>query len=187
MQPQTDLSLNDATFAEFYQRHAHALLTFIRRYASAREDAEDVLLEVFLAALENEALAKLSESEQLAWLRRVAHNKCVDLHRRTQRRQAISLDSVAELLYEDDALAPEQVALLSEEHALLRRCLADLPVQQQTVLRLRFGNGLRGVEIARRLNKSESAVRMLLSRALNLLRGIYAQQAQGGSDDDEAR
>jgi RNA polymerase sigma factor (sigma-70 family) len=185
MQPQTRFSPDDAVFADLYQRHAHTLLAFIRRYASTREDAEDVLLEVFLAAFENGSLAKLGEDEQLAWLRRVARNKCVDLYRRARYRQAVSLEGVAELLYEEEDCAPEELALRSEEHALLRTRLADLPQQQQVVLRLRFGNGLRSAEIARQLNKSESAVRMLLSRALNFLREVYQRQEQGGNSDEQ--
>lgn len=187
MQPQRKLFLDDAAITELYQRHAHTLLAFIRRYVSTREDAEDVLLEVFLAAFENHALADLSDGQQLAWLRRVAHNKCVDLHRRARRYPSVSLDSIEEILFEDEANAPEQLALRSEEHAVLRSHLARLPEQQQTVLRLRFAHGLRSVEIARKLNKSEGAVRMLLSRALNVLRGIYKQQVPGGNDDEQAR
>jgi RNA polymerase sigma-70 factor (ECF subfamily) len=184
MQPQTSPSLGDAEITELYQRYAHTLLAFIRRYASTREDAEDVLLEVFIAALDHGALADMSDGEQLAWLRRVARNKCIDAYRRAQRRQAVTLDSVAEFLYEDEECAPEQLVLRSEEHALLRHHLAHLPQQQQAVVRLRFAQGLRCVEIAKTLNKSESAVRMLLSRALNLLRGTYEQQARGGNKDE---
>ena len=179
MQPQTSPSLDDASIAVLYQRYAHTLLAFIRRYASTREDAEDALLEVFLAAFEQNVLARVSEGEQLAWLRKVAHNKCVDLYRRSRHRQAMPLEEVSEPLYEDEELGPEQFALRSEEYALLRAHLANLPEIQQELLRLRFAHNLRCGEIARRFGKSEGAVRMLLARTLNLLRGLYEQQAGG--------
>lgn len=167
---------DDAALADLYQRHVYTLLSFIRRYVSTREDAEDVLLEVFLAAMERNALMGLSEGEQLAWLRRVAHNKCIDLYRRSVRRPAIPLESALDTLYEDEEQAPEQIALRTEEYALLRDSLVHLPEQQQAVLRLRFADGLRSPEIARRLNKSEGSVRMLLSRSLNHLRQVYEQK-----------
>lgn len=185
MEPQAGLPTYDnAALAELYQRHAYTLLSFIRRYSPTREDAEDVLLEVFLAALERNSLADLSNGEQLAWLRRVAHNKCVDIYRRVQRQRSVSLESVAETLYDDEELAPEQIALSSEEHARLRAHLAQLPEQQQAALRLRFADNLRCGEIAKKLNKSEGAVRMLLSRTLNLLRGTYEMQEQGVNQDE---
>lgn len=163
----------NSAIAELYQRHAYTLTSFIRRYVSTREDAEDVLLEVFIAAFERNALAGLSESEQLAWLRRVARNKCVDVYRASQRRPFLSLETITEMIYDDEDQLPEQMALHSEELALLRARLTRLPELQQQILRLRFGQGLRSAEIARKLNKGEGTIRMTLSRTLNLLRRIY--------------
>jgi RNA polymerase sigma factor (sigma-70 family) len=185
MQPQTELTdCDDTALADLYQRHVYALLNFIRRYVQTREDAEDVLLEVFMAALERHALVSLSDGEQLAWLRRVAHHKCVDVYRHAQRHPAVSLEGIADSLYADEEQSPEQVVLHTEEHALLRSHLANLSEQQQAVLYLRFGHGLRTPEIAMRLNKGESAVRMLLSRTLNLLRGIYEKREKGEREDE---
>ena len=177
MHLQQHLFITDNTpIAVLYQRHAPTILHSIRRSITSPEDAEDVLLEVFLAALENNALSKLGEGEQLAWLRRVAHNKCIDLYRRAHRRPAVPLDEVTENMYGDDERTPEQMALRCEEHALLHSHLARLPELQQEVLRLRFAAGLRCAEIATTINKSEGAVRMILSRSLNLLRDIYERQ-----------
>lgn len=179
-QPRRVSISEDTAIAELYQRHVYTLLISIRRIVPRREDAEDVLLEVFIAAFERNALAGLSEGEQLAWLRRVAHNKCVDVYRSLQHRPFLSLETVTELLYDDEDRLPEQVALHSEELALLRARLTKLPEQQQQILRLRFGQGLRCTEIARKLNKSEGAIRMTLSRALNLLRRIYSTEENNG-------
>lgn len=159
--------------ADLYQRYWLLLLSNILQQITSREDAEDVLLEVFLAALESDMLLTLNEKQQLAWLRRVAHNKCIDYHRRSTRRPVVPLEKATESLYEDEQLAPEQVALRREEQTLLRSRLATLPDHQQEVLNLRFGEGLRCTEIARLTNKSEAATRTLLSRSLNLLRTIY--------------
>jgi RNA polymerase sigma factor (sigma-70 family) len=159
----------------------HTLLSTIRRYVTTREDAEDVLLEVFMAAFERNALAGLSEGEQIAWLRRVAYNKCVDAYRASQRHPFLSLETVTEALYDDEDQLPEQIALDAEERALLHARLAKLPEQQQQILRLRFGQGLRCTEIARKLDKSEGAIRMTLARTLNRLRRIYNTEEE--SDD----
>lgn len=181
MQLPRSVSISDDTaIVEIYQCYVYTLLSYIRRYVPTREDAEDVLLEVFMAAFERDALAGLSEGEQLAWLRRVAHNKCVDVYRAAQRRSSLSLEAVTELIYDDEDHLPEQIALYSEELALLRTHLTKLPEQQQQILRLRFGQGLRCTEIARKLNKSESAVRTILSRTLNFLRRTYSTEENSG-------
>lgn len=182
MQPEKHLPASgtgDAEFTELYQCHAYTLLSYIRRYVATREDAEDVLLEVFIAALEQNALASMNAGAQLAWLRRVAHNKCVDSYRRSRHRSGVPLEEIAEQFYDDEERNPEQVVLRSEAHAWLRTHVADLSELQQEVLRLRFVGGMRCTEIAQQLHKHEGAVRMSLARALNFLRGIYQQQEKG--------
>jgi DNA-directed RNA polymerase specialized sigma24 family protein len=66
------------------------------------EDAEDGLLDGFLAALERESLRALSKQEQRHWLWRVARNKMVDYYRRTARRPQVPLEEVTETLFADD-------------------------------------------------------------------------------------
>jgi RNA polymerase sigma factor (sigma-70 family) len=171
-------TLGHSHIASLYQSYASELLLHIRRHVPSQEDAEDVLLETFIAALENPRLREMGEQEQLAWLRRVAHNKCVDFHRRSTRRPSIPLEDVQQQLYDEDDRAPEVVVLDQEEHALLRTQLASLPQIQQEVLRLRFAEDLRCPEIARRLNKSDGAVRTMLSRILHLLRNIYTNSEE---------
>jgi len=78
-------TLGHSHVAGLYQRYAPELLLYIRRHVPSQEDAEDVLLEVFIAALENPRLSDMRQQEQLAWLRRVAHNKFVDFLRRSVR------------------------------------------------------------------------------------------------------
>ena len=177
MQQSTGQPVSDeSAFAEFYQRHGIPLLNFIRRYVPTREDAEDILVDVFFAAYDQRIPVVVDKDEQFAWLRQVAYHKCVDMLRRQQRRPTVTLENVAERLYETDERSPEQVALRTDDHCLLHACLAELPPQQQVVVHLKFGQKLSGVEIARRLNKSESSVSMLLTRALNRLREMYGLQ-----------
>lgn len=164
---------DDAPVARLYQQHALTIMTYVRRHVPSREDAEDIVLEVFLAALERDGLPHIDEQEQLAWLRSVAHHKFVDYHRRSAHRPSVPLEDVDEMFFLDERHSPEQQAVRNEEDALLHERLTRLPEQYQRVLQLRFANGLRCTEIARHLKKSDGAIRMLLARALNILRDIY--------------
>ena len=166
--------MNDAqTDAELYQSHAPSLLAYLRTHTPSWEVAEDLLVEVFLAALEKEHFKTLRKEEQRSWLWRVARNKVADYFRIAQRRQVSSIDEIADSIYYDEELAPEQVTLRSEEYAQLRLSIQRLSPLQQRVLHLRFVSELRCADIAVILGKSEAAVRMLLSRTLNVLRTIY--------------
>jgi RNA polymerase sigma factor (sigma-70 family) len=131
---------------------------------------------VFLAALEHQELEQFSERKQLAWLQRVASHKCVDYYRHSAHHSTVPLEQAAETLLADERHSPDQLAVRSEEEALLYGRLTRLPESYQHVLQLRFAHGLRCSEIARRLNKSDGAIRMILSRALTILRDVYARQ-----------
>jgi RNA polymerase sigma factor (sigma-70 family) len=179
-EPATDSS----PMAALYQAYAPGLLTYAHWHTASREDAEDIVLAVFVAALESNILLSLSTGEQAAWLWRVTKNKAADYQRRVMRHAIASLHEVAEAVYVDDGSWPDEVALRNEEYTELRKALGDLPEVQQEILLLRFGQGLRCKEIAQRLNKGEGAVRMLLSRSLNFLRRIYDQQPGGLAQDE---
>jgi RNA polymerase sigma factor (sigma-70 family) len=166
--------LNKSPVATLYQEHAPAILAYLRGRMSSREDAEDLLLEVFLAALEHDKLALLPPNEQLAWLRSVAHHKLVDLYRRSYRRHSVTLDEVEETLGEEEQ-TPEQMVLHWEEVQNIRDALQRLPPLQQEILRLRFVANLRAPQIAAVLGKREGTVRVLLSRAITLLRTVYEE------------
>ena len=160
-------------FALLYECHAPALFAYLGSHTIVREDARDLLVEVFLAALEDARFSTLEENQQRSWLWRVARNKAVDLFRRAGRSQSFSLDEALNSPYFTEEHEPEQIALKNEEHARLRSLIGSLTTQQQHVLQLRFVHNLPSREIAQIMGKKEGAVRMLLSRTLNLLHLMY--------------
>jgi RNA polymerase sigma factor (sigma-70 family) len=160
-------------YADLYQQHARDLFRWIRRQVFSREDAEDLLVEVFLAALESQVPLTLRTDEQRAWLQRVAQNKVIDYQRRAVKRPTVVLNEILDTPFDITQSSPEQAALHAEELELLRARLARIPELQRTVLHLRFGRGLPTKEIALLLNKSDEAVRALLVRSLTSLRRLY--------------
>ncbi|GHO95031.1 hypothetical protein KSF_050790 [Reticulibacter mediterranei] len=157
-----------------YQRYAVKLFSYVCRHVSTREDAEDLLLEVFLALLEHEhTLAARSEDEQRAWLWTVARNKVIDFHKRLARRQQTNPFQQASEVVDDERNTPEAVLLQKEDYHHLHSFVQSLPAKQQEVLQLHFGCGLNCVEIAAVVRKREGAVRTMLSRTLNRLRTMY--------------
>lgn len=173
MQQQEPTVLTDLSCDALYQRYASGIFAYFYKQTASRDDAEDLLVEVFMAAMEQNKLAAMQEAECKAWLWSVARNKAADYYRRITRHPSIKLRQVEETLYVDEAQEPEQITLKHEEYAHLRATIAQLPELQQDVLQLRFAHGLSCAEIATVLEKKEGAVRMLLSRTLKFLRVIY--------------
>ena len=180
MHQQQDTIYEASDDAALFDRYGQTILAYVRLHTSSREDAEDIALEVFTSALENANLAAINEEEQLAWLRRVAHNKLVDSYRRVSRHPVTPLEPFVEILTNDEQETPEALMLRHETYEQLHQHVNQLSTIQQQILRLRYGEGLRFAEIAILVNKREEAVRKLLSRTLTTLRAIYSSQAMKG-------
>lgn len=180
MQQKEGHLLEDSLYEQLYQRYAPLLFAYAFQQTASREDAEDIVLDVFLSVLQNQRFATFNEQKQVAWLWTVARNKLVDRYRRAVRRQNVSIEWLSEPLYDDESLTPEEISLKQEEYAQLHKIVHTLPEIQQEVLRLRFGHGLKCDEIAPVLEKSEGSIRMTLFRTLRYLRKIYKSQGRGG-------
>jgi RNA polymerase sigma factor (sigma-70 family) len=161
-----------------YRKYAPGLLAYVRMRVPSPEDAEDLVVEVFLAALQNANFAVLPEKAKQLWLWRVTRNKVIDAYRRAKTRQNVTLEHVAEGLFEDEMFSPEYSALRQEDYMDLYAQLQSLPPLQQQILRMRFGQDLSCSEIATTLGKQENVVRVTLSRSLNLLRKIYRRRRE---------
>jgi RNA polymerase sigma-70 factor (ECF subfamily) len=115
------------------------------------------------------------EASVSTWIHRVAHNTCVDAHRRRAvRPEAAALeagesgeagapDAVAEL--DPAALLEDAVAECFVEHAL-----AELPDDYATVATLRLLDGLSNEEIAERVGSTVDGVKSKVKRARARLR-----------------
>lgn len=62
----------DSLTSSLYQQYAQALFTYLRLHLPLREDAEDILVDIFVAAMENSAFQGLAPGQQRQWLWRVA-------------------------------------------------------------------------------------------------------------------
>jgi len=178
MQANRHMAQAEQEIALLFRNYAPGLLGYSRMHIPSVEDAEDLVVDVFMAALENAKFATLSEKEKELWLWRVTRNKVIDRYRRAKTRQNVTLEHVAGSLFEDEMVGPEYAALQQEDYMDLYAHLRSLPPLQQQILRMRFGQDLSCSEIATALGKPENVVRVTLSRSLNLLRKIYRRRRE---------
>lgn len=156
-----------------YETYASTVLTYLLRKVGSREEAEDILLDVFIAILEKGSDLRQEAHSQRALLFAIARNKVIDHYRRVQRVPSVSLVSVQNGIYAYEEHEPEQATLQLEERERLYAHVRELPAIQQEILQLRFGENLPCAEIGHVMARSEGAVRALLYRALKALRRRY--------------
>jgi RNA polymerase sigma-70 factor (ECF subfamily) len=99
------------------------------------------------------------------WLYSVAANVVSDHRRKQHRAESIGLD---ETIVSQD-VGPVEAAEVTLAREELRRAMADLTEEQQSVIALRFGDELPIQEVARTLGKTEGAIKQLQARAIAAL------------------
>jgi RNA polymerase sigma-70 factor (ECF subfamily) len=156
---------NTDAFAELYRRH----LTRVYRYHIAHvgnvKDAEDLTSQTFMAALEGIRSFRGSGSFA-AWIMGIASKKRLMFFRTGK--PEIPLDAVVE--YPSPELPTDKAAGQRLQLESVSRALRQISPDRAEALILTYFGGLSHAEAGQVLNKSESAVKMLVSRGLHDLR-----------------
>src|SRR5436190_7531391 len=151
---------NHHAFEALVARYQARLLAFCRHMLSSKEDAEDVLQEVFAAAF-NAVLADNRAINVRPWLYRIARNRSLNHLRRTQ---ALGVDSMDVHLSEGGLTSADKVHR-REEFRLLIADVQELPETQRTALLLREIGALSYEQIAEAMETTVPSVKSLLVRA----------------------
>ena len=152
-------------FAELYRRH----LTRVYRYHVAHtgnpKDAEDLTSQTFIAALEGIRSFRGAGSFA-AWIMGIASRKRLMFFR--GKKPDVPLDEAAH--YASSEPPTDKAANQRLQLASLARALRQISPERAEALILTYFGGLSHAETGRVLNKTEAAVKMLVSRGLQDLR-----------------
>ena len=151
---------NHGAFEAMVSRYESRLLAFCRHMLGSREDAEDVLQEVFAASF-NAMLADERPINVRPWLYRIARNRCLNHLRRAQ---AIGVDSMDVHLSENGLTTADKVHS-REEFRQLVADVQELPETQRTALLLREIDALSYEQIAEAMETTVPSIKSLLVRA----------------------
>jgi RNA polymerase sigma-70 factor (ECF subfamily) len=157
-------------FACLVKRYEHELFSFLHRYTSDAEMAEDAFQTTFL-----QVHLKCSQFEDgrrfRPWLYAIATNQAIDAQRRNRRHRAASLDRMSNsddnpgslmdslVSHEPD---PTETFDIKEGQAWVRRELAALPDHLRSVIALVYFQGMKYREAAEVLNVPVGTVKSRL-------------------------
>jgi RNA polymerase sigma factor (sigma-70 family) len=151
---------NQAAYEALVARYQSRLLAFCRHMLSSKEDAEDVLQEVFAAAF-NALMADNRPINVRPWLYRIARNRSLN---HLRRQQAIGVDSMDVHFADHGKTTVEHV----QGREAIRELLEDvktLPETQRTALLLREIDALSYEQISEAMETTVPSVKSLLVRA----------------------
>ena len=164
MLPDRDTDI--AGIDQVFDAHQRDLYQFARRLSGARDEARDLVQEVFVRFLQAK-VSPATDDEVRGWLYRTLVNLCRDRRRRSAVRSRFH-DAPRESRGPDDSEA-RLVARLAVERALLQ-----LDTRRRAIVALHEIQGESVADIARLLDIAPVTVRWHLSRARRLLSAVLA-------------
>jgi RNA polymerase sigma-70 factor (ECF subfamily) len=154
--------------ATLYECYKNKVYRYLYYRTGEHHAAEDLTAEVFMRAIKSLPHYRQRAVPIHAWLLQIARNLAIDHSRRMSVRRHHDLD---ENLV-DPAPTPEMIAERRLEISHMWDALRRLTADQCDVIILRFLSDMSIAEVARLLNKSESAVKTLQMRGLAALERI---------------
>lgn len=172
--------------AEVFGRYRRQLGAFIARRIPSREEAEDILQEVFMRFVQTDALNPVTQVA--AWLFRTARNRIIDYRRKHRETSLPEPDDekgvVSEIaaLLADEENSPETEFLRTMVWEEFGRALDELPAEQRDVFWLTEMEGFSfreladdtGIPVATLLSRKHYAVKHLRSRLAELYEAILS-------------
>jgi len=153
-------------FSQIYDRYIDKIYRFIFFKVNSQEIAQDLTSETFLKSWESFKNGNKIENIQ-AYLYRTARNLVIDFYREKGKVQIVSAENP---LIPDPTQNLEEKAVLKSDIDNIKMALASLPDRYQDVIIWYYLDDLPISEIAKMLDRTEEATRVLLHRALNALR-----------------
>jgi RNA polymerase sigma factor (sigma-70 family) len=158
-------------FAQFYDRHAAAVLRFFARRTTTVDWAADLTAETFAEAFLSSANYREDLGTPSAWLFGIArHVLSRSLRRQRVEERARRRVGMERVALDNDALERvEKLVDLSAIRVKLDAALAELSPSLRGAVQLRVGEGLPFAEVAHRLGCSVNAARVRVTRGMQQL------------------
>jgi len=160
-------------FGALYDYYLPRIYRFVLFKVQGREQAEDITQHTFLKAWENIRGYKPQGHPFGSWLYRIARNTVIDHYRKQGAHLDIQEVSPESLGVDNTLVAKLEIKIQWEE---VIDAIGELKEVEQDVLIMRFVEDMPHIEVAKAVDKSESAVKVIQHRALKKLKESLAKK-----------
>lgn len=132
-------------------------ISFLKSEDEANDAMQDIFMTILLKASKFEGRSKLS-----TWIYSITYNHCVDIVRKKQKKRIVLIEDWSR--YEKMSEVDDRL-LLETKVENLKIILEKINAKDKMVILMKYQDDMSIREIGKALNKSESAVKMMLNRA----------------------
>src|SRR5262249_60418 len=142
----------------FYSRYNRVAFGLVLRIVGNREDAEDVLTDVFWQVWQQSGRYDSSRGKPVAWLLTIARTRAIDRLRSSDRHQSQTGDLDEQKTQPADAPLTDPFVLKDRQQAV-QKALQTLGEQQRIPLEMAYFQGMTHTEIAAALGQPLGTVK----------------------------
>lgn len=163
--------LLDSVFNDLYEKYHQDVFQFLFYMVRSREQAEDLMQEVYIRVLKSYQHFEGKSSEK-TWLFSIARNVAIDSFRKQKgwKQRIMEKFDWSTQQVRDEYPIPEEIALQREEIQMMYQGLENCTVDQKMVIIMRYIQELSITETAEALGWTESKVKTTQHRALKILK-----------------
>jgi RNA polymerase sigma-70 factor (ECF subfamily) len=167
----------EAALGQLYDRYRVILFSVLMRILNNREEAEDVLQEVFLQVWRRAADFDANRGRPFTWLVTLARSRGIDRLRAIGSRERVVAEAGASEPAEEVSDAATD-AIRSEQRGVVNSALSQLPEEQKRPLMLAYFDGLTQSEIAAQLGAPLGTVKTRMRSGMIKLRELLSARGQ---------
>ncbi|HEV7397462.1 MAG TPA: sigma-70 family RNA polymerase sigma factor [Pyrinomonadaceae bacterium] len=165
---------DEAALASLYDRYRLILFGLLVRILGSREEAEDILQEVFIQVWRRAADFDAERGKPFTWLVTLARSRAIDRLRQLSARERLATASAQEAPPEASDAASDTYR--SEQKEIVAGALGQLPEDQKQTLLLAYFEGLTQTEIASRLNTPLGTIKTRMRTGMIKLRELLGDK-----------
>ena len=163
---------------ELYDLYHRLLFGLVLSIVKKREEAEDVLQEVFVKIWNKADSFDAESGNPYGWIVTIARNQAIDRIRskgyKTQEKQSVSIHEPLFSL-EGDQYDPMETTIFSDRAELVHKALGQIPEKQCEVIKIAYYKGLTQSEISEYLDIPLGTVKSRTRQGMKKLKNILAE------------
>ncbi|HXD31270.1 MAG TPA: sigma-70 family RNA polymerase sigma factor [Pyrinomonadaceae bacterium] len=165
---------DELALASLYDRYRVILFGVLVRILSSREEAEDILQDVFIQVWRRAADFDEARGKPFTWLVTLARSRAIDRLRQRNARERVAVAAAHEAPGEASDAAGDTYR--SEQKEIVSGALSQLPEEQRQTLLLAYFEGLTQSEIAKRLGAPLGTVKTRMRSGMIKLRELLGDR-----------
>lgn len=164
---------NVDAFSRLYDRLAGPLFSLAWQILRQREEAQDVLQEVFMKIWNRAEAYDPARGAVFSWAVTMTRSKAIDRLRALRRRERLH-ENVEVESAPPSGTEPAGAASHHDETSAMRRMFLKIPAEQREALELAYFGGLTRTEIAEKTGEPLGTVKARIRRGLMRMRDLLA-------------